>query len=104
MINGEAFEIFEIPRSKKRLQTSRLSGIRTLCSPHPCPLAQGEGASSAVHSTTRAARSCRNAVLGSPLPEGEGRGEGEWALESTDRGSLAFGSQVPKCHGDRTIR
>ena len=31
-----------------------------------------------------------------PLPEGEGRGEGEWALESVDRGSLAIGSRSPK--------
>src|SRR6266849_4505817 len=42
--------------------------------PHPSPLPQGEGASSAAHSTTRAAWTCRNAVLGSPSPRGRGLG------------------------------
>jgi len=56
----------------------------TICSPHPCPLPQGEGASPAAQPITGAAWNCRNAVFASPSSLRERAGEGERALESED--------------------
>src|SRR6266849_6087973 len=69
------------PTSERRLQKSRLSGIRTLCSPSPLPSPSGPSGrgsivGSAFDNPSRLELLQRRSLV-LPLPEGEGRGEGE---------------------------
>ena len=83
------------PKARRRLEESPLSGIRTIQFPLTPALSLRERENQAPYCNNSERLGFSNALPAiPPLPEGEGRGEGERALEIADRGRFAIDARI----------